>query len=92
MFSLEEKRENVLNWLYPEDFEVRHNEISNRRLKDTGDWLVKRTEFNDWLMGTPPSPFLWGYGIRMFSHTNELTSGIFRLSHYQKNDTNGICP
>ncbi|KAH8153587.1 uncharacterized protein LAJ45_02400 [Morchella importuna] len=61
---MEEKRENVLNWLYPEDPEARHNEISNRRQRETGSWLTERPEFREWLLHhDPASLFLWGYGI-----------------------------
>lgn len=54
----------MLNWLYPENFDTKHTEISNRRQKDTGKWLLESKEMQNLANGTGVSKLLWGYGIR----------------------------
>ncbi|KAI5838991.1 hypothetical protein DFP73DRAFT_243697 [Morchella snyderi] len=53
----------ILDWIYPGDFNAKHHEISNRRQKGTGDWLLKSPEFVDWAEGRLKSRLLWGHGI-----------------------------
>lgn len=57
----------MLNWLFPEDPDIKHVEISSRRQKNTGDWLLESPEFLSWEEGRLGSQLLWGHGIRMCS-------------------------
>lgn len=59
-----EKYEKVLNWLYPEDTNSRHNDIRRQRLEGTGEWFLQRKEFSQWLGGS--HRLLWVHGIRVF--------------------------
>lgn len=58
----EKKRKDVLDWLYPDSVDEKHNEISSRRQKDTGNWLLESKQFRELETGVPE--ILWGYGIR----------------------------
>lgn len=63
IINAERKRMEVLEWFYPDPFDIKHSEICNRRRKDTGGWLLESTEFSTWESHDPQ--ILWGYGIRM---------------------------
>ncbi|KAH0603494.1 uncharacterized protein H6S33_007816 [Morchella sextelata] len=56
-------REVIINWLYSEAFDKRHTEISGRRQPNTGEWILKEPEVQDWENGKSKSRLLWGYGI-----------------------------
>lgn len=43
-----EKRNNVLNWLDFEDPTSKHVEVTNKRHKGTGEWLLRAPEFQQW--------------------------------------------
>lgn len=58
------RRKDVLNWLYPDNFDTKHIEISGRRQSNTGEWIFQEPEFIDW--AAQRSKLLWGYGIRMY--------------------------
>lgn len=57
----------MLNWLYPESYDTKHIEISNKRQKDTGIWLLRSRKFQE-LVGRK-AQLLWGYGIRKSNGT-----------------------
>jgi hypothetical protein len=57
----------ALEWLYPGLFDKKHLEISHRKQKDTGEWLLKRVEFQQLVEGRQGSRLLWGYGIRKYT-------------------------
>jgi hypothetical protein len=59
-----EKYEKVINWLYPEDTNSRHNDIRRQRLEGTGKWFLQRKELSQWLGGS--HRLLWVHGIRLF--------------------------
>jgi hypothetical protein len=59
----DKNRLRLLEWLSSEDFSARYNDISSRREKSTGDWLVKNGRYNDWKKRS--SSFLWLYGKGM---------------------------
>lgn len=58
---LMEKREKVLEWLYPGPFDTRHTEVSNKRRENTGDWVLQLPGFQKWMK--QESNKLCGYGI-----------------------------
>jgi hypothetical protein len=59
-----EKREKALKWLYPDAFDNRHTEITNKRQKDTGDWVLQLPGFQGWIKQDSNSNKLCAYGIR----------------------------
>lgn len=61
---LAEKRKAVIEWIYPESFDQKHLEISNKRQKETGTWLLESPEFKGWVTEQQNSRLLWGHGIR----------------------------
>lgn len=63
---LAEKRDKVLNWLYPETIQQKHIEIQNRRRGNTGSWILGTPELKEWIKGERDSQLLWGYGIGMY--------------------------
>lgn len=65
---LEEKRSSALDWIYPENVSLRHDEIRRLRQKNTGEWLLKSLQFKK-LMERRDANFLWGYGIRTLNLT-----------------------
>jgi hypothetical protein len=62
---LDDKRVAVLNWLFPGSFNERHNEISGRRKKNTGQWILNAPEVQYWKK-PGNHDLLWGYGIRKY--------------------------
>lgn len=56
----------MLNWLYQETTDKRHTEISGRRQKNTGQWILGAPEVQGWAKKNSNSRLLWGYGIRMY--------------------------
>ncbi|KAI5840036.1 ankyrin repeat-containing domain protein [Morchella snyderi] len=60
---IEKKRMEVLDWLYPSAFDKRHLEISSRRQKDTGKWVLREPGVQEWCGRNPQNRLLWAYGI-----------------------------
>lgn len=62
-----EKRNAVLDWLSSEKFDTRHIEISGKRQKNTGDWILETPEVKEWTKKQQDlqKRLLWGHGIRM---------------------------
>lgn len=63
--NLEARRKTILNWLSPDDFDSRHLEISGKRQRNTGQWLLQEPRFKNWIDKHPDFLLLWGHGIRM---------------------------
>ncbi|KAI5852526.1 ankyrin repeat-containing domain protein [Morchella snyderi] len=63
MEYLEEERDKILEWLYEGAFDTKHREISNRRQKNTAQWILVSPEVTDWMNNPSDSRLLWGYGI-----------------------------
>lgn len=59
-----QKRNPILNWISPQPYDQRDFEISSRRKPNTGHWILKSPEVQEWRKG---SGLLWGYGIRKFN-------------------------
>jgi hypothetical protein len=66
MEYLEEERDRILEWLYAGAFDTKHREISNRRQKNTAQWIIVSPEVTSWMNNPSGSRLLWGYGIRKF--------------------------
>jgi hypothetical protein len=47
-----EKRERILNWIFPDDFRQRHRIISANRVKGTGEWFLNMGKYKTWIKGT----------------------------------------
>jgi hypothetical protein len=67
--DLSETRRDALNWLFPAPYDKRHIEISSQRKKNTGQWIFKTQEVQDWIKGNPSGRLLWGYGIRTYPYS-----------------------
>jgi len=56
----------ILAWLSPLEPRIRHQAISEHRVKDVGDWLLQTEEYQDWFNGIhgsePGESVLFGYG------------------------------
>lgn len=59
----DDNRMRAINWLYPQDFDKRHIQISGLRRGNTGEWILKAPEVQSWIKD---SRLLWGYGIRKY--------------------------
>ncbi|KAI5838988.1 ankyrin repeat-containing domain protein [Morchella snyderi] len=59
----DQTRRDALNWLFPAPCDKRHMEVSSQRKKDTGQWIFKTQEVQDWIKGNSSCRLLWGYGI-----------------------------
>ena len=57
-----EERKQILSGLSSIDFEAIHCDISSRRVKYTGQWLLESTEFETWVRAKN-APILWCRGI-----------------------------
>lgn len=58
-----EERRAILNHLYSENTDRRHNEIKAQRKEGTGGWLLRDHRFDQWMQGMTQSSLLWAYGI-----------------------------
>jgi hypothetical protein len=58
------ERESFLGWISNFDFEKVHDAIYAKKHKDTGDWLLRKEEFQTWF-GSPESSLLWCHGKRV---------------------------
>jgi hypothetical protein len=59
-------REKIFEWLCPEPYDKRHQDIRRQREKDTGQWLLDTPEYIKWSSGKADQRILWGHGIRMY--------------------------
>ena len=58
----DQENQNTLSWLSTLDFEKKHNDVRNRRLEKTGQWLLRDSTFVKWLDEDPST--LWCPGLR----------------------------
>lgn len=73
----------ILNWISSAEFEKKtenkHIETSKGRHPSTGSWLLRTPQFQELTGENPPSPLLWGFGIRMSfdtPHSRAVTDQI----------------
>ena len=71
------KTENIgiVTWISRTSFEEMHNQILYKREPGTGEWFLKREDFQSWRnrvtesKGNPAVPWIfWGYGMRESKH------------------------
>ncbi|KAJ7035270.1 hypothetical protein C8F04DRAFT_955187 [Mycena alexandri] len=53
-------RDNILNWLSPINFFLRHADISQMQTKGTGGWLLEHPRFKKWESGSGSTLWCWG--------------------------------
>ena len=58
-----EKRLSILRWVYSEDFEQRHKQISKARVDGSGEWVLRSMEYRNWVRG-PSGGVLFCHGMR----------------------------
>ena len=46
--GVDEESLRIQAWLSPLEPDIRHRDISNRRLEGVGDWVLRRNEFESW--------------------------------------------
>jgi hypothetical protein len=46
-----EKRNKILDWLSPRDFNSRHKDLQKGRLADSGQWFINSEEFKGFVDG-----------------------------------------
>jgi hypothetical protein len=62
--SQRHKRQNILQWLSPDNYWQRHNHLHERRIADIGNWLFESSRYKVWESGTgPPALICPGIGI-----------------------------
>lgn len=59
----DENRRTILEWLSPADARKTQKEVFEMHQAGTGQWLLNRPEFIEWLQGS--RCLLWCYGDRM---------------------------
>ena len=53
-------REQILNWLTPDDCELKQSNLARDRVPGTGEWLLEREEYQRWKSGrTTPQTNRW---------------------------------
>lgn len=62
LIILDEKRDEILSRLSPLSYSSKFNDLSQRREKGTGDWILEEMEFRDWR--TNCGRILWCPGMR----------------------------
>ena len=58
-----EMRRKILKWLSPDDFDETHERHFQKRFKNTGQWLLEDSRFENW-RDKAKSGLLWCYGAR----------------------------
>ena len=65
-------------WLSPLEPDIRHRDVSNRRLDGVGDWVLQRNEFESWFGSQDGDPTLLCYGGQGVGKTFIRYYGILR--------------
>jgi hypothetical protein len=65
----DKSRFKLLEWLSPEKFSKRYNDIRERHESSTGDWLIGNQFYTSWK--TNPGSFLWLFGKGTFKAVNK---------------------
>jgi len=47
----ETTKEELIDWIFPGDFEVKQRTLRAKRLAGSGCWFLNRPEFKDWVSG-----------------------------------------
>lgn len=77
----EEKRQKILQWLGPDTDWNRHKELSEKRVMNTGKWVLQSPQFQNWWNESSQS-FVC-YGIRIFLHNGtDLFSWSWQIVYY----------
>ncbi|RPB13136.1 hypothetical protein P167DRAFT_132027 [Morchella conica CCBAS932] len=56
---IEEQRRAVIEWIYPNNYNDKHEDIFSRRIKDTGNWFLNTPEFKEGLREIHLPGCLW---------------------------------
>lgn len=70
--SIDENRRSILQWLSPDDVRKTQKEVFEAHQAGTGQWLLQRSEFLEWLEGS--QFLLWCYGDRMWTSVSQIES------------------
>ncbi|KAI1825243.1 hypothetical protein F4861DRAFT_202066 [Xylaria intraflava] len=64
--SAEQDRENrlILDWICDDAWRQKHSELAQAHHPNTGEWILDRPEFRDWVDGNQRT--LWCYGARTY--------------------------
>ena len=49
--SVVDEKSEILAWLSPLEPQIRHHDISTRRVGEVGDWLLQTQEYQNWFGG-----------------------------------------
>ncbi len=55
-------RQRILDWLMPADYDRKQQEFARIRVPGTGEWLLDRKEYQDWLKRGSSPAVLWCSG------------------------------
>ena len=69
---LDEKRRRILEWLSPINMHDKQKDTYSRRQEHTGEWLLKKKEFVDWMEGDDSNVTLWCPGNRTYFDLTSL--------------------
>jgi hypothetical protein len=61
-YRTDEYRDKIIQWLSTTDPSSNHHIACKKRQPTTGEWLIKRAEFEEWKQ--TQNSLLWLYGIR----------------------------
>src|SRR5271168_3787753 len=67
-------KEAIMDWIFPDLIDTKHKAIREKREESTGEWFLKRPEFENWVSGV-------GYNI-LYSPGQRITSMISCLYHF----------
>lgn len=73
---LDQENQAFFDWFSPLDFIPMQNEVSSRRQRGTGQWLLESKEFLNWRSGA--NGVLWCSGMRKYSTCLALLFGNWR--------------
>jgi len=61
-----DRRDKIRNWIFSEDFNVRHTELQKTRLENTGQWFLDSEEFKSFVNGKYSCLLCEGVGSFLF--------------------------
>jgi hypothetical protein len=85
--SLDAERTEIIDWLSPMNFFLRHADISQARQQGTGRWLLMEPHFQEWEFDSGRT--LWCHGIRVLVSMSSMPgANPAKISSWRRED----CP
>jgi hypothetical protein len=86
IYNLDATRQEILNWIFSSDFEIKHRAVKAKRVKNSGTWFLNHPDFQSWASGTSTEMlFCSGKGEVPVSKLNCMCTADSSISRRRKN-------